>query len=484
MKLEHLLRYIDFDIQPDNKINSLEIKGLSESSAFTKKDFLFIAIKGHQSDGHDYITDAINNGASVIIGESHVTNLSIPYIRVKDSRKSLAIIAGNYYGNPSNKKIVIGITGTNGKTTTSYLIKHIMENNGVSCGLIGTIETIINGESMKSLNTTPGSLVINELLEKSNDKVVILEASSHGLLQHRLDELKFDICLFLNLSHEHLDYHNTIEEYFETKASLFEKLKEDGQAIINIDDRWGEKLNTRLKLDNINTFTIGQTDGSDYHIAETSLNDGSFKLKRHQVIETIYPSMVGIHNMYNACMAYTAAHQLAIEEEAIIESLKTFSGVDGRFQVFPLTNGAKVVIDYAHTTDAFFHCLQTVKAAGANRIIHIFGFRGNRDKTKRKTMFELTAELSDQYLLTLDDLNEVPIEEMIQTLKHIHNTSGNHKGLVVPDRTLAIKKAMENSIEGDWIVITGKGHEFYQQEFALPTKSDKDTVLYLSHRVE
>ncbi|WP_112181061.1 UDP-N-acetylmuramoyl-L-alanyl-D-glutamate--2,6-diaminopimelate ligase [Paraliobacillus zengyii] len=479
MKLLNLLSNIKYKQIKNQNLNEIEIHGIAESSSEVKPGFIFVAIKGYRSDGHDYIEDAIKNGASIIIGEKQFTDLSVPFINVSNSRKALAVIAGNFYGNPSHNKIMIAITGTNGKTTTSYLVKHILESNGMSCGLVGTIETIINGESNPSINTTPGSLTLNRLLYESNDQVIILEASSHGLLQYRLEGINFDSCLFLNLSHEHLDYHDSIEEYFETKATLFQLLKENGQAIINTDDSWGAKLNERLQLDEVNTSTIGKSATNDYCIEITG-QDGSFKIKREGRTEEINPSMKGIHNIYNSSMAYAVAHQLGANERLISKSLKNFPGVDGRFQVFPQQNGANVVVDYAHTTDAFYHCLHTAKVAGAKRIVHIFGFRGNRDKTKRKDMLEITAKLSDQYLLTLDDLNTVPLEDMIETLENIHNTIGNHKGLVIPDRTLAIQQAMVTSQNGDWIIITGKGHEPYQQSFSLPTKSDKETVTYLT----
>lgn len=479
MKLLNLLGNIEYKLTKEQNLNMIEIHGIAESSSEAKQGFIFVAIEGYTADGHDYIENAIKNGVSVIVGEKDFINLSVPYIRVDNSRKALAIIAGNFYGNPSRNKIMIAITGTNGKTTTSYLVKHILESQAMSCGLVGTIETIINGESNPSINTTPGSLILNKLLHKSKDQVIVLEASSHGLSQNRLEGMRFDMCLFLNLSHEHLDYHESIEAYFETKATLFQMLKDNGQAIINTDDSWGKTLNERLKRHEIKTSTIGKNSTNDYCIEITG-RDGSFLINNHGRTEEINPSMKGIHNIYNSTMAYAVARQLGASEKSISESLKVFPGVDGRFQVFPQLNGSNVVVDYAHTTDAFYHCLHTAKTAGAKRIVHIFGFRGNRDKAKRRDMLEITAELSDQYLLTLDDLNAVPLEDMIKTLENIHNTIGNHKGLVIPDRTLAIQQAMETSQNGDWIIITGKGHEAYQQAFSLPTKSDKETVTYLT----
>ncbi|MBM7570553.1 UDP-N-acetylmuramoyl-L-alanyl-D-glutamate--2,6-diaminopimelate ligase [Aquibacillus albus] len=479
MELLQVLKDIQHECKSLDTLDRLKITGIAESSSSIKEGFLFVAIKGNTFDGHHFIDDAITKGASAIIGEQELSGLSVPYIKVENSRQALGVLAKNYYGNPSKSKVMIAVTGTNGKTTTSYLLKHILEENGLSCSLIGTIQTIVNGESMKSKNTTPSSLTINHLLNKSKDQFVILEASSHGLSQYRLEGMEFDLCLFLNLTHEHLDYHETLENYFETKASLFNKLKRDGKAIINADDIWGRKLVEKLQHEQVQTFSVGQSMDNDYFISkiEPSPNP-TIKIEENSKQQTISFPMAGTHNLYNAAMAYAAAQQLSIQTKDIIDSTKTFPGVDGRFEVFPQQNGSNVIVDYAHTADAVFHCLHTARSSGAQRIIHIFGFRGNRDTTKRKEMIQITADLSDQYVLTMDDLNAVPLKEMLHTLESLNSTYGNDKGVIIPDRTLAIEHAVANSKKGDWIIITGKGHEQYQQAFALPTKTDKETVMY------
>ncbi|MDC3418640.1 UDP-N-acetylmuramoyl-L-alanyl-D-glutamate--2,6-diaminopimelate ligase [Aquibacillus salsiterrae] len=484
MELLGLLENIPYQQDTFFDLSQRKVLGIAESSAKTENGFVFVAIKGTQHDGHQYIQDAITRGATAIVGEDEVEQeLSVPYLRVENSREVLGRLANNFYHNPSKSKVMIGVTGTNGKTTTSYLIKHILETNGISCSLIGTIQTIINGKSEKSINTTPSSLTINQLLAKSEDLVVILEASSHGLSQYRLEGIQFDVCIFLNLTHDHLDYHKSLEEYFQSKASLFHKLKNGGIAIINTDDYWGGKLFNQLQ-GKVDTFSVGNSDHNDYvidwtnQLIKSKKNNGENEWEQHKIE---FP-MAGIHNMYNASMAFVAAEKLAVTKEQIIAAIENFPGVDGRFEVFKQDNGSTVVIDYAHTADAIFHCLQTAKSQGAKRIVHIFGFRGNRDETKRKEMLQISADLSDQYILTLDDLNNVKLKEMLETLEALQGKFGNDKGVIMPDRTLAIEYAMTNSQSGDWIIVTGKGHERYQQTFALPIASDRETVTFLQQQ--
>ena len=228
---------INGDLPKD--VEHISITGVTDNSKEIKKGFLFVAVTGYKSDGHNYINDAIRLGASAVIGNRDIKGLEVPYLRVENSRKALGQIAKRFYGDPSNQKIMIGITGTNGKTTTSYMLQQILEENGVTCSVIGTIQHIINGNKVDSHNTTPGTMELNSLLVESRDMVVIMEVSSHGLAQYRLEGIEFDFCVFTNLYHDHLDFHGTMEDYFLAKLLLFEKLKPSGLAVINGDDFWG-----------------------------------------------------------------------------------------------------------------------------------------------------------------------------------------------------------------------------------------------------
>ena len=461
-------------------VEPIMITGISDNSKDVKEGYLFVALSGYSVDGHGYIKDAVRLGAAAVIGEQDIMNLEIPYIQVKNSRKVLGLVAKKFYGNPSSKKVMIGITGTNGKTTTSLMLKHILEKNGISCSVIGTISNIINGEMIKSQNTTPGTIKLNSLLTLSRDEVVIMEVSSHGLIQYRLEGIEFDYCVFTNLYHDHLDFHGTMEEYFQAKSLLFEKLKPGGLAIINGDSDWGEKLYKSLIRKNVKSNLIGQTKRSnlsiiDYH----TVTNPYISLQEKEETVKIQLPLQGLHNLYNAVFAYCVARNLSIESERIISELKQFPGVPGRFETYRDEEGITIVIDYAHTADAFFHTLQTAKECGAKRILHIFGFRGGRDKTKREEMVKVSTEFSDELILTMDDLNTEKYDDMVTELNRLHNEYSAEKGLVIPDRTIAIQTAVQKGAKDDWIIITGKGPELYKQSFDLPTMSDKETILYL-----
>ncbi|MCM3389342.1 UDP-N-acetylmuramoyl-L-alanyl-D-glutamate--2,6-diaminopimelate ligase (plasmid) [Ureibacillus chungkukjangi] len=482
MKLKQLINTLDLKNTLKSESANINISGIADNSIDVENNYIFVAIKGLNTDGHDYISDAIKRGASAIIGEIDIekNSLPVPYIQVSNSRKALGVIANSFYNSPSKQKLMIGITGTNGKTTTSFILKHILESNGMTCSLIGTIQNEINGEVYHSKQTTPSSLSLQRFLSESRDEIAIVEVSSHGLTQYRVEGIRFDICIFTNLEQEHLDYHGTMENYFKSKLLLFNHLKENGQAVVNVDNFWGEKLAEILKEKEIIVHTIGQARENEVQIKKFNYEKSVISIEESN--ETIHFSMpmTGVHNLYNFVMAYRVAQLLGIQKEDVINSLRNFKGVKGRFEILKLQNDVTVVVDYAHTANAVFYCLNTAKQHGAKRVTHIFGFRGNRDESKRKEMITISSELSNQFILTFDDLNSVTIPEMIQTLKDLNNLYGNQKGLVIPDRTLAIKWAIEQSKPVDWIIITGKGHEDYNQKFTLPTSSDEKTVLYLT----
>lgn len=481
MNLSQLLRqYSVPDL--DQTVSNLEIKGISSNSAKVSHNHLFVAIPGYKNDGHQYINDAIHAGACAIVGEKDINPLNVPYFKVENSRLALAEIANEFYQTFTKKRTIIGITGTNGKTTTSFMIKHILEDAGFSCSLFGTIHNVVNGDVIPTINTTLDALELHRLLSISEDDVVIIEVSSHGLSQYRLEGIEFDYCIFTNLDHEHLDYHQNMEEYFSVKASLFAKLKCDGKAIINSCNGWGEKLTQMIDCDKKNIFTLGDNGQHHVKIVSCEKEKSAFgKIVEAGVEYKIKLNILGIHNIYNAAIAFLTARAINIPANQIIQSLESFQGVPGRFDIFKHPNGATVVVDYAHTADAFSHCLNTAHEHEAGQIIHIFGFRGNRDESKRIGMINMSNEISDQIILTFDDLNETTPEEMAEALQKLGKSP---KSQVIPDRTLAILHAVENANPADWIFITGKGFEKYQQKYSLPTSSDDDTVRYvLNNRI-
>lgn len=477
---------VDTTVEILTKVNveNIVITGITDNSKDVKEGYLFVAVSGYSFDGHDYIAEAIRSGASAVIGEQNIMSLEIPYIQVKNSRKVLGLVAKKFYGDPSSKKVMIGITGTNGKTTTSLMLKHILEKNGISCSVIGTLSYIINGKTIESQNTTPGTLKLNSLLVESKDEVVIMEVSSHGLAQYRLEGIEFDYCVFTNLYHDHLDFHETMEAYFQAKALLFEKLKPNGLAIINVDNDWGENLHKNLQNKKVSTYLVGKSNNCDLFIIDYhTITNPFILLKEKKETVKIHLPLPGQHNLYNAAFAFSVARRFPIEREEIISELNQFPGVPGRFETYRGEEGPTIVIDYAHTADAFFHTLQTAKECGAKRIIHIFGFRGGRDKTKREEMVRVSTEFSDELILTLDDLNTEKYDEMVTELNRLHSEYFTEKGAVIPDRTIAIRTVVQKGTTDDWIIITGKGPEHYKQSFDLPTMSDKETILYLQEKI-
>ena len=473
MKLNKLLQEIDVEVPSPYK--DIEINGITNNSLEVKEGYLFIAVTGYQTDGHTYIEQAISTGARAVIGEKDVTGLSVPYFKVENSRAILSDLAKRMYPMKSEKTI-IGITGTNGKTTTSFMLKHILETYGKTCSLFGSVHNYMNGvkSSTPSLNTTMDAIQLQRQLSRSNDEVVIMEVSSHALSQHRVKGISYDYALFTNLDHDHLDYHKDMEEYFSVKAKLFSQLKPDGAAVINANNVWGSKLVKRLTGMNEQIVWVGNKE-SDLSIQQSKTGDIHFVYKNKE----IYPlklSIQGNHNIQNAALAFLTARSMGVPGECIMKALKTFSGVPGRFEVVDHPTGAQFVVDYAHTSDAFAQCLKTGREMAAKRIIHIFGFRGNRDATKRQGMVEVSAQHSDLCILTLDDLGTESADSMLQAL---HELVPENKGKVIPDRSSAIEYAWEIAREGDWVFITGKGDEMYKETYHLPTNSDKDTLMYL-----
>ena len=468
MKLSELVTSIDCK---NELTNDVDIKGLAFNSSEVKKGYLFIAISGNKTDGHLYIEDAISNGASAIIGEKDIS-IAVPYLQVEDSRKALAHLAKAYFNDPTKGKIFVGITGTNGKTTTSYMTRHILESQGISCALFGSISIIINGEKHSSPHTTLDPLTFHQFLSESTDQVVVMEVSSHGLIQHRVEGIDFDVCVFTNIEHEHLDYHEDMEAYFEAKKSLFDHLKPNGTAVIHGMNEYGERLCTYVHSTGRNVLKINGTNPT-YIINGNELTEQ----RGNEIVSySLYTQMKGKHNIENAAHAFSVCKALGVIPENASYSLNTFSGLPGRYQLFSHPKGATFVVDYAHTANAFSYILDTVRNHKPKNLIHIFGFRGNRDIGKRKRMVEVSLMYSDCCILTFDDLNGVSYKEMIKELEEL----GNHeKCIIIPDRTTAIHYAWERASDDDWIVITGKGCEAYQQKYALPTTTEMDTLDYL-----
>lgn len=448
MKLHDL--FYDFTTQ---YIPDIDISGIETNSTRIKQGFLFFAIEGHHTDGHQYIPQAIEAGAVAVVGTREGLDVGVPYFIVEDIRYVLAHTAKRYYNNPSASKCMIGITGTNGKTTTSFMLKEMLEASGVTCSLFGTVKYEINGEEFASPNTTPDSLQLQQYIHQSQDDVVIMEVSSHGIDQLRIEGIEFDYALFTNLDHDHLDYHETMDAYFEVKARLFKQLKPTGKAVVNTQNGWGAELAERLESQGMTVL----------HVPNAEVLE--------ERAETTFPTVKGIHNRFNAAMAWVVAEDMNCPIDTLQEGLRSFRGVPGRFQMYSLPNGATAVIDYAHTAEAFDYILQTAKEEGARHIMHVFGFRGKRDRTKRQKMLDISVKRSNQVFLTVDDLNGVTTEQLLSEYREL-----DFSGEVIADRTEAIYSALDQASSGDWVIITGRGMEAYKEKYTHGTTSDGETV--------
>ncbi|MEQ6389543.1 UDP-N-acetylmuramoyl-L-alanyl-D-glutamate--2,6-diaminopimelate ligase [Bacillaceae bacterium S4-13-58] len=474
MKLQKVLSKLHIETKLE-----LEITHIAGDSRKVIPGTLFVAINGYSTDGHNFIKEAIKKGAVAIIGEKqHSETHPVPYFEVENSRYALALCAKTFYAHERDLPTIIGITGTNGKTTTSFLIKHILEVQGYSCALFGTIGYTVNGTNYEASNTTPDALTLYKLLGQSNDEFAILEVSSHGIQQGRVYGLELDYVLFTNLDHEHLDYHHSMENYFQVKASLFKQLKKDGHGIIFSGQSWGKRLVQQLQNKH-EVISISESDDADLKI---DYEKKQLKWQDHSL--TFQPLLPGKHNFINISMAVETCRLIGLSLLRIKNALEKNLYIPGRYEIFAHPNGGFIVVDYAHTSDALQKLFHSIQEQGAERIIHVFGFRGGRDKLKRKDMFRQSTNISHQTILTCDDLYGVEPQTMFGELLDLYLEEKKENSRIIFDRTEAITFAWELAEKGDWIVITGKGHEPYQQDFQYPVKSDLDMIKKLLGELE
>lgn len=438
----------------------LNITGIEQNSKNVKEGNLFVAIKGYKHDGHKYIDDAIKNGAVAIVTEREIEiREGITTIEVEDSLDSLAYFASKYFNQPWTSLNTIGITGTNGKTTTSYIIKHILELSNKKVGVIGTMGVLVDKEHISIPNTTPHSLEIQKNLSKMlNEKIdtCVMEVSSHALELKRVEYMEFDVGIFTNLSKDHLDYHENMENYFSSKLKLFSKTKK--LNVINSDDPYGkriiEKLGNRLE-----TISYGIKEG-DIQAKDISYNKSrpSFKLQTPKTSVDIQLIIPGEFNIYNSLAAAACCYGLGVDINTIKEGLETFSGVRGRFEEIETNKDFNVILDFAHTPEGVKQALMTIDKFAEGRKIVVIGAGGNRDRTKRPEMGKIAGQFSDLVIVTSDNpRDEDPAVIANDVLMGVMETDAEYK--VILDRKEAINYAIINFEPKDTIFITGKGHE-------------------------
>lgn len=460
----------------------VEILGLASDSRQVRPGHLFVALRGHGTDGHCFISEAVRRGASAVLCEEVPEELGIPFVRVKDSREAVATAASNYYGRPSERMTIVGITGTNGKTTTAYIIKGILdaaarrgapeEEPTGSTGLIGTIDYQVGEKIYPALNTTPGSVQFQGLLSSMLDAGIthaVAEVSSHALVQGRVRRTRFRVAVFTNLTHEHLDYHKTMEDYFKAKKRLFtELLDTNGIAVINADDPYGLRLIKELSGSGRRVITYsaqGDADRGDVDIRAVrincSINGVSFDLEvlgRHCL--AVQSPMIGAPNVQNLLAAAGVAYALGLDWEAVDEGIKKTSAVPGRFETVPTGGDFNCLIDYAHTDDALRRLLLSIRELTAGRLIVVFGCGGDRDRDKRPLMGRAVDELSDLMFITSDNPRGEDPKAIINDI--LQGVKGSDY-FVEPDRAKAVFMAISEARPTDTVVIAGKGHEEYQE---------------------
>ena len=449
---------------------SIDIKGLEKNSKEIKEGYLFIAIKGFTTDGHAYISNAIENGATAVMIEEgcDVKSLKIPegvtIIMAKDTREALAICSSNFYNNPSSKFKLIGVTGTKGKTTTTYMIKEILEKAGKKVGLIGTIATYINGKKIKdSDRTTPESLELQQLFSQMVDagvEVVVMEVSSQSLKLHRVDGCEFDIVLFTNFSEDHIskNEHPDMDDYFQSKLKLFKMCK---TGIVNADDLHGAKIPNLFPDSNITTYGIdnfANVLAKDITITNAYVD---FKVKITDRNERIKTGIPGRFSVYNSLAAICVAQKFGVSPEVIKEALLEVR-VPGRSELVNNKKELTIMIDYAHSQESLQNILQAAKSYTRGKVISVFGCGGDRDSGKRPIMGEISGKVADYTIITSDNpRTEEPQKIVDQIEEGIKKTKGKYE--VIVDRTEAIKKAIKMATKRDIIILAGKGHEPYQE---------------------
>jgi UDP-N-acetylmuramoyl-L-alanyl-D-glutamate--2,6-diaminopimelate ligase len=449
------------------------VKG-STDIAIDKMDFdsrnigannVFVAIRGTISDGHDYIDKAIGQGAVAILCDTFPETITkgITYIQVKDTNKALAYMAANYFGNPSQKLKLVGITGTNGKTTVASLLYQLFKKAGFKVGLLSTVKILVDDKEYKATHTTPDSITINHYLNEMCDEGVeycFMEVSSHGIHQKRTEGLHFEGGVFTNLSHDHLDYHPTFAEYRDVKKSFFDNLPKTAFALSNIDDKNGQVMlqNTAAKK-----LTYALKTYADYkaQILENQLSGLLLKINGNEV----WVKLIGTFNAYNLLAIYGTAIELGLESLEVLRLLSDLESVSGRFQFIVSNSNITAIVDYAHTPDALENVLKTINDIRTKneQLISVVGCGGNRDKAKRPIMASIAAELSDKVILTSDNPRNEDPEVIIQEMEQGVAPQNYKKSLSITDRKQAIKTACQLAQANDIILIAGKGHETYQE---------------------
>ncbi|MBI9066939.1 MAG: UDP-N-acetylmuramoyl-L-alanyl-D-glutamate--2,6-diaminopimelate ligase [Salinivirgaceae bacterium] len=462
-KLKNILKNISFELL-SGSLDS-DFNNILFDSRLVESGDLFVAVSGFQVDGHKFIDGAIAKGATIIVCEEFTGKLdaNLTVLKVEDSASALGILASNYYGNPSEQLKLVGITGTNGKTTTVTLLHELFIKLGYKAGLLSTIENKIHNIQVPATHTTPDPVQLNKLLARMVTEgcdYCFMEVSSHSAHQQRIVGLKFAGGIFSNITQDHLDYHKTFAEYIKAKKIFFDGLSSDAFALINSDDKNGKIMiqNTSAKKFSYGLKTMANFKGK---VLESHMDGMLVSFDQTE----IWTRFIGGFNAYNLLSVYACAILLDQDKTQVVEALSNLQTVNGRFQYIKSTDGKTAIVDYAHTPDALENVLNTIREIreGDKRIISVVGAGGNRDKTKRPLMASIAAKLSDQVILTSDNPRNENPEDIIEDMKAGVLPPYNKRLLVITNRKEAIKTACTFANSGDIILVAGKGHETYQE---------------------
>lgn len=441
------------------------ISSVTFDSRKVKKDTLFVAIRGTATDGHKFIDAAIELGAAAIVCEEIPENKkeNVTYVKVMDSHFALGFIACNYFDNPSQKLKLVGVTGTNGKTTTVTLLYNLFRGLGNHVGLLSTVENKINNTVIPASHTTPDALSLNELLSQMVEQgceYAFMEVSSHAVVQHRIAGIQFAGAVFTNITHDHLDYHGTFDEYIKAKKMFFDHLPESAFALTNKDDKHGLVMLQNTKAHK-HTYSLKNVADFKCRIIESHLNGLLLNINNHE----LWVKLIGTFNAYNVLAVYATAFLLKQDVTNILTTLSNLNSVEGRFEYVKSVGGVIGIVDYAHTPDALKNVLETIKdiRTGDEQVITLVGCGGDRDSAKRPLMSNIACMFSNKVILTSDNPRTEDPEEILNQMQKGVDPADAKKTLRIADRKEAIKTACTLAKKGDIILIAGKGHEKYQE---------------------
>lgn len=474
-QLAELFKNIEAEI-PEAVMHK-QVTNIHYDSRKIVKGYLFVAVKGFKSDGHTYLPKVAESGAVAAVVEQINPHIALPQIVVQNTRRVMAELAYNFHKEQIDPLKLIGITGTNGKTSCGFLLQSILQEAQIPAGLIGTIAYYVAGKAIPAWNTTPEALDICGMLSEmsvSEHQAAVLEVSSHALALNRVDGLRFDVALFTNLSRDHLDFHKEEQAYFEAKAHLFELLKSGGSAVINLDDPYGKQLTESVKG---KALTYGFAPAADVQIKNWSgdLSGLHIEMQIKGKLWSFKSKLIGAFNVMNITASVAAAVALGLEIRVILRGIERLEKVPGRLQALQVKSGVIAVIDYAHTPDALEKALQALKKINPGRLIVLFGAGGDRDKGKRPLMGKVAQANADLCIVTTDNPRTENPDAIIQDI--LQGMADNRERVVIVDRRQAIEYAVRTAQVGDTLLIAGKGHETYQDINGVKQEFDEMAII-------